>query len=312
MSWQSRLINTALRLTVKRQLLRSGAGPEQVQATRARLARMAQRQTLPGDVNVEAVDANGVAAEWVTRTGLRVANKTLLYLHGGAYAVGSPELYRVLTWRLAEAACCRVLVIDYRLAPEHPYPAAVEDALSSYRWLLEQGHEGRDIALAGDSAGGNLLLVLLQRLQQEGLPMPAAGICYSPWTDLTASGASVQLNARRDPMLPAQGLRHAAESYAPGVDHRQPLLSPLFADMHGWPPLDIHVGSTEILLDDATRLADRVRSAGVHADLRIWPAQPHVFPLFARFLPEGREAIAGSGRFLLAHWLLAQTNRCRP
>ena len=305
-SWQTRMVNGFLRLAVKRRLAAQTLDAEQAVAARGRLAKMAARNRLPANVTIEPVDAGGVPAEWVSTTGLRVPGKTLLYLHGGGYTVGTPELYRVFTWRLAEAACCRVLAIDYRLAPEHPYPAAVEDAVASYRWLLDQGHSGHDLAVAGDSAGGNLVLVLLQRLREEGLPMPASALCYSPWTDLTGSGASVILNARRDPMLPGHRLRDAAELYAPGADHRDPLISPLFADLHGMPPLSIHVGSTEVLLDDSTRLADRARSAGVSVDLNIWPAQPHVFPVLARLLPEGRQALHMSGRHLLAHWLMVR------
>lgn len=305
-SWQTRMVNGFLRLAVKRRLASETLDAEQAVAARARLAKLAARNRLPADVAIEPVAAGDVPAEWISAPGLRVPGKTLLYLHGGGYTVGNPELYRIFTWRLAEAACCRVLAIDYRLAPEHPYPAAVDDAVASYRWLLEQGHEGRDLAVAGDSAGGNLLMVLLQRLREEGLPLPASAICYSPWTDLTGSGASVTLNARRDPMLPGHRLREAAELYAPGADHRDPLISPLFADFGGLPPLSIHVGSTEVLLDDSTRLADRARSAGVSVDLNIWPAQPHVFPVLARLLPEGRQALNMSGRFLLAHWLMAR------
>ncbi|TVS16508.1 MAG: alpha/beta hydrolase [Gammaproteobacteria bacterium] len=304
-SWQTRLVNGLLRVTVKRRLAGETMDAARVVETRSRLARLAARNVPPPDVSIGAVNANGVAAEWVDAPGLQVPGKTLLYLHGGAYTVGDPTLYRMFTWRLAAAACCRVLAIDYRLAPEHPYPAAVEDAVASYRWLLENGHDGSDLALAGDSAGGNLVLVLLQRLRAEGLPLPASALCYSPWTDLTGTGASVTLNARRDPMLPGHRLREAATLYAPDADHRDPLLSPLFADFRDLPPLAIHVGSTEVLLDDALRVADRARAAGVKVELSVWRAQPHVFPLLARFIPEGRQAIAQSGRFLLAQWLCA-------
>jgi len=303
-SWQTRMVNGFLRLAVKRRLAAQTLDAGQIAASRIRLARMAARNRLPPDVRIEPMDAAGVKAEWISAPGLRVPGKTLLYLHGGGYTVGNPELYRIFTWRLAEAGCCGVLAIDYRLAPENPYPAAVEDALAAYRWLLDEGHDGHDLAVAGDSAGGNLTLVLLQRLREEGLPMPASAICFSPWTDLTGSGASVILNARRDPMLPGHRLRDAAELYAPGADHRDPLISPLFADYRGFPPLSLHVGSTEVLLDDSTRVADRARSAGVSVDLNIWPAQPHVFPVLARVIPEGRQALNMSGRHLLAHWLM--------
>lgn len=304
-SWQTRMLNGLMRVAVKRRVARQPLDTAHIAETRSRLARLAARNVLPEGVTIAAADAGGVTAEWVKPAGLEVPGKTVLYLHGGGYVVGDPTLYRMFTWRLAEAACARVLAIDYRLAPEHPYPAAVEDALASYRWLLDNGHDGSDIALAGDSAGGNLVLVLLLRLREEGLPLPASAVCYSPWTDLTGSGASVTLNARRDPMLPGHRLRDMAHLYAPHADLRDPMLSPAFADFRGLPPLALFVGSTEVLLDDAIRVSDQARYAGVAVDLTIAPAQPHVYPVLARFLPEGRQAVAASGRFLLAHWLRA-------
>ncbi len=310
-SWQTRMLNGLMRVAVKRRLARQPLDPAHIAETRARLARLAARNVLPEGVTIAAADAGGVAAEWVQPGGLKVPGKSILYLHGGGYMVGDPTLYRMFTWRLAQAACCRILAIDYRLAPEHPYPAAVEDALASYRWLLDQGHDGSDIALAGDSAGGNLVLVLLLRLREEGLPLPASAVCYSPWTDLTGSGGSVTLNARRDPMLPGHRLRESAHLYAPHMDHRDPMLSPVFADFRGLPPLALFVGSTEVLLDDAVRVGDRARYAGVEVELTIAPAQPHVYPVLARFLPEGREAVAASDRFVLAHWLRATETRVR-
>ncbi len=304
-SVRTRLVNGVLRVAVKRRLARQPMDVARVEETRRRLARIARRNAVPLGVTVTPGEIGGVPGEWVNGPGLAVPGKTLLYLHGGAYAVGTAEVYRILTWRLAEAACCRVFVLEYRLAPEHPYPAASDDALAAYRALIDAGHRGEDLAVAGDSAGGNLVFVLLQRIRAEGLPMPASAVGLSPWTDLTGSGASLILNARRDPMLPAHRLREAAELFAPDADHRDPLLSPVFADFRRFPPIALHVGSTEILLDDSTRIADKARRAGVSVTLRVWQAQPHVFPILAQFVPEARAAIAEIGRFLLAHWLLA-------
>ncbi|MDZ7827032.1 MAG: alpha/beta hydrolase [Gammaproteobacteria bacterium] len=305
-SIRTRLLNLALRGLVKRDLARRELSQASIADLRTRLDRLAERASFPGDVQFTEVDAGGVRAEWTTPADPCTGNRVILYLHGGAYAFGSPKLYRRLTHPLAAAAGVRVLAPDYRLAPEHPYPAAPDDALAVYRHLLDAGHEADGIALAGDSAGGNLVLVLLQRIREAGLPLPASATCLSPWSDLTASGDSVILNAHRDPMLPADRLLEAADLYAPDADLRDPLISPLFADYRDFPPLLLHVGSTEILLDDATRVARAAERAGVRTDLRIWPAQPHVFHLAGPFLPEARTAVHEIARFVLTRWLQAE------
>jgi acetyl esterase/lipase len=302
-SLQTRILNTVLRVAVKRDMERRPLALAHISQVRTRLDRLADRVRFPTGVRFEPAVLGGVPIDWAEAAGPRFDDRAVLYLHGGGYAVGSAHLYRQFAWRIAEAACARVATLDYRLAPEHPYPAAADDALAAYRALLDAGFTGDRLAIAGDSAGGNLVLVLLQRIRAAGLPMPASAVCLSPWADLTASGASVRLNARRDPMLPANRLREAADLYAPDLDHADPLLSPVFADFAGFPPLSVYVGSTEILVDDAIRVADRARSAGVPVRLVIAPNQPHVYPVFAQFLPEGRAAVAEIGRFLLYRWV---------
>lgn len=304
-SIRTRLVNGVLRLLVKRRLARRELSYELVRQMRAELERNAARAPHSGGALFTRTSLGGVPAERCTPPGACLDGRVLLYLHGGAYALGSSRVYRRLAWRLAETIAAPVITPDYRLAPEHPYPAAPDDALAVYRALLDDGVRPRNIALAGDSAGGNLTLVLLQRIRAAGLPMPSSAICLSPWADLTGAGESLVLNARRDPMLPAHRLREAAELYAPGADHRDPLLSPVFADFSGFPPLSVHVGSTEILLDDAIRVTRAARRDEVPADLRIWPAQPHVFQILAQFVPEARLAIQEMGRFVLTHWLRA-------
>jgi acetyl esterase/lipase len=302
-SLRSRLVNAVLRVTVKRDLDRRPLTVGHLGEVRARLERLAGRVRTPAGVRFERDTLAGVPLDRVVAPGPRLDDRVLLYLHGGGYAVGSSCVYRPATWRLAQAAGATVVVPDYRLAPEHPYPAAPDDALAVYRALLEGGHGPHRLAVAGDSAGGNLVLVLLQRIRAEGLPMPASATCLSPWADLTGSGTSVRLNARRDPMLPARRLREAAELYAPERDHRDPLISPLFAEFTGFPPLSVYAGSTEILVDDAVRVADRARAAGVPTRLVIAKRQAHVYPLFAALVPEARDALAEIGRFVLQRWV---------
>lgn len=302
-SMNTHLVNAVLRFVVKRKLGSRALTVAEVTRTRAELERHAARARPPRGVLFSKVVLGGVPGESCRAPGTELPGRTLLYLHGGAYALGSSKVYRRLAWRLADVCCARVITIDYRLAPEHPYPAAPDDALAAYAALIESGQRPGNIALAGDSAGGNLVLALLQRIRAAGLPMPASAVCLSPWADLTGAGESLRTNAVRDPMLPAHRFEEAATLYAPDQDLRDPLLSPVFADFKGFPPLALHVGSTEILLDDAIRVARAAERDDVATSLRIWPAQPHVFPMLSQWLPEGREAITAIGRFVVGHWL---------
>lgn len=296
--WRARALNLGLRLTVKRRLSRvKNFNHEAVEASRRNLEAITARVPAPpSDVSIEPVKADGIPAEWVTATNAD-PNRALLYLHGGAYTLGSSTIYRELTWRVSKAARARVLVIDYRLAPEHRFPAALDDATNAWRWLLSNGFESRRLLIAGDSAGGGLTLATLLALRDGGEALPAGAACFSPWTDLSGSGESVKRNARRDPMLVSALIVPAARHYLGDADPTNPLASPLFGDLHDLPPLLIHAGSTEILLSDSVRFAKKAETANVDVSIKIWSSLPHVFHLFARVLPEGRQAIDEMGGF---------------
>jgi len=229
----------------------------------------------PRDTETITINAGGVSADRVITPASR-PNRHVLYLHGGAYRLGAPSTYRHFTWRIASAAQARVLVIDYRLAPEHPFPAALEDAVSYYCWLLAEGADPRQIAVIGDSAGGGLALALLLKLRDSGLPLPAAAVVLSPWTDLALTGVSITLNAKFDAMVHAEDVPKFATDYLAGADPRHPYASPLYGDPTGLPPTLIQVGSEEVLRDDAVRMAERMQRAHCQAELQLWPGMPHV------------------------------------
>jgi acetyl esterase/lipase len=226
--------------------------------------------------------------------------RVVLYLHGGAYCLGSLDTYRGLAATVAGAAQARGLLVDYRLAPEHPFPAAVQDAQAAYAWLLDQGIGPQQVALAGDSAGGGLLLALLVSLRDAGRPLPAAGVCLSPWTDLTLSGRSWTTNARRDLLLSAVKLGQMGRLYLGDADPRTPLASPMFADLAELPPLLIQVGGDEALLSDGEEVALRAKAAGVEVELEVWPGMFHVWHLTSQVIPEARQAIERVGTFVQA------------
>ena len=228
-------------------------------------------------------------------------DRHILFLHGGGYVTGSPDLYVHLLWRIAAAAAARVAAVQYRLAPEHPFPAALDDALASWRGLLATGADPRRAVFMGDSAGGGLALALALRARDAGENLPAAIVAMSPWTDLAVTGESVRRNARADPMLNADDVPHLASRYLAGADPRHPYASPLYGDPAGLPPTLIQVGGDEILLDDSVRMAARLREAGVEAQLEIWPRMPHVFQSFSSILPEARRAIGRIGAFVRQH-----------
>jgi acetyl esterase/lipase len=238
---------------------------------------------------------NGVPGEWFVPAA-PVAG-IILYLHGGAYVVGSIASHREYLVRLANATRAKILAINYRLAPEHPFPAALEDAVSAYRWLLAGGAPPGDLLLAGDSAGGGLALAALLALRAGDDPLPAGAICLSPWVDLALTGASVRTKAAVDPILTPASLETSARLYAAGHALTDPLISPLYAALDGLPPLLIQAGSDEILLDDALRLAERARRAGVAVTLEVWEGLFHVFPI-TPFLPESAQALARIAAFV--------------
>ncbi|KAI9132944.1 alpha/beta hydrolase [Acaryochloris sp. CCMEE 5410] len=247
---------------------------------------------------VERVDVDGMAAELITHPNSR-SDRIVLYLHGGGFIMGSLPAYRRLASDLAEAAGVSILVIDYRLAPEHPYPAGLEDALTAYHWLIHtRGFQPGQIAVTGDSAGGNLVLGLLLSLKDLGELQPACVSLISPYCDQMRTGATMVSHAKKDLMVTAPLLDTIADWYAPGKDLRSPLLSPLYADLSGLPPLLIHVGAVEVLLDDALRLARQAGLADIPVTLKVWSDMIHCFHLFAPVLEEGRVAISEIGAFL--------------
>ncbi len=258
------------------------------------MAAMIGSAQLPEGLIREPRDVNGVPAEWVSARGA-AADRAVLYLHGGGYVLGSIGTHRELAARISAASGARCLVIDYRLGPEHPFPAAVEDAVKAYRWLLDVGYAPERLAIAGDSAGGGLTMATLLALKNEKLPLPATGVCISPWVDLAQQGESMTTKHDVDPMVTREPLTMMAKHYLAGADPNTPLASPIHGDLRGLPPLLIHVGESETLLDDSTRLAERARKAGVEVELEVWPEMIHVWHAFAALLPEGREAIGRIG-----------------
>jgi acetyl esterase/lipase len=251
------------------------------------------------DVTCEPVTASGVPAEWIrVGAGGSTPDAAILYLHGGGYAIGSINTHRALVAELARAAAVAGLAIDYRLAPESPFPAAVEDATATYRWLLAQGIAPSRLAIAGDSAGGGLTIATLAALRDAGVPLPATAVCFSPWIDLEGIGQSMTDRASRDPLIQKEGMLTFSAAYLAGKDPRTPLAAPLYADLTGLPPLLVQVGEDETLYDDAVRLVERARKSGVDATLEAWAEMIHVWQLFAPVLPEGREALTAAGRFV--------------
>lgn len=252
------------------------------------------------DVETCELRAGGVPARWIAAPG-SAADKLFLFFHGGGFQLGSVATHAALIARISEASGARGLGIDYRLAPEHRFPAQLEDAYAAYRWVLDQGYAPRRIALVGDSAGGGLCLSLMLRLRERGLPLPAAAVLMSPWTDMTASGESFESRKEADPIHQRAMIEALAKTYlGKGGDPKDPLASPLFADLAGLPPLLIQVGDREVVLDDARQLAERASAAGVANELQVWDGMIHVFQLFAADIPEAREAIADIGGFLRA------------
>jgi len=225
-------------------------------------------------------------------------NQRILYLHGGGYCFGSPSSHRHLTTRLAAHAACELWSVDYRLAPEHPFPAALEDVRGVYRFLLEQGHAPEDVVLAGDSAGGGLALSLLKTLRDAAMPLPGAAVLLSPWTDLAAEGGSVEARAERDPLIRPEDVRRFAAMYLDGKPLDHPIASPLHGDLRQLPPLLVHVGTEEVLYDDAVELEARAQQAGVACTCYIGEGLPHVWHYFTPLLPQANQAIRDIAAFL--------------
>jgi len=290
-SWQSYLADPILRIQVKRKLTRA------LNADDARRA-FATRLPAPRGATFTAGSVGGIAGEWVSAGGEEAG--TLLYLHGGGYFACSPSTHRSITVAYATRGL-KIFAADYRLAPEHPFPAAVDDALAVYRALLGSGIAPETLAIGGDSAGGGLAMATLLAAKAAGLPMPACALLFSPWTDLAGTGASLKTNRQRDAMLVSDKLQECVSFYLAGADPKNPLASPLYGNFSGLPPLLIQVGDTEILLDDSTRLAAAARAAGVPVNLKIWPNMPHVWQVSQVFMPEARAALNEAAAFAKTH-----------
>ena len=281
------------------QTLRSlpSRGDITIEQARAGLEVLSEIVKPAADVQCEPLDVDGVPGEWVAASNAD-PERIVYCLHGGGYTIGSIKSHREMVSRISRATAARALLVEYRLAPEHRFPAAVEDALSGYRWLISNGADPARMAIAGDSAGGGLTVATLVALRDAGDPLPAAAVCISPWVDMECLGESMRTKADVDPWVQYEPLVKQAEMYLAGADPRHPLAAPLYADLSGLPPLLIQVGTSETLLDDSTRLAERATAAGVDVTLDVWDEMIHVFQLFATMLPEGQQAIDRIGEFV--------------
>ena len=279
-------------------VVQAGMTEYSVEGTRTSFDLLASLFELPKDVKYEPVNVEGISAEWVIPPGVDT-QYVILYLHGGGYVAGSIRTYRELATRIGQVSKARVLILDYRLAPEHPFPAAVEDATAAYHWLLAvEGIEPEHMVIAGDSAGGGLTLACLVKLRDAGIALPAGAVCLSPATDLALTGESIRKNAKLDPFLTPELVKFLVGEYLGEADPRNPLASPLYADLKGLPPLFIQVGTDEILLDDSVRFAERAKAAGVNVTLDVWQDMIHIFAIFAALTPEGRQGVKRIGEFI--------------
>jgi acetyl esterase/lipase len=255
---------------------------------------------LPFGTKTELVSINGIKAEWVS-VGNVSEEKIILYLHGGTYTFGSINTHRDIAARMSKYSGSKALVLDYRLAPEYPFPAAIEDSTNTFRWLIENGISPNNIAIAGDSAGGGLSLATMSILRDNGDPLPGAVVCFSPWIDLEGKGESNKANIGIDPLTNPEWWDYMAAFYVGNNDIKNPQISPIYADLKGFPPMLIQVGSDEVILDDSKRLAERALEAGVEVTLDIWEKMWHVWQLAGGLMPEGTMALQKAGEFIRKH-----------
>ncbi|MDN7673189.1 alpha/beta hydrolase [Burkholderia oklahomensis] len=303
MSWQSKVACWLLRRQFRPETLRPVIDPARARRLANLRMRVPRRPPTgwrlrerygPGDAPLR--------GEWLERAdaapGRTPQSRMLLYFHGGGYYFCSPQTHRPLVFALTKRAGVRSFSLDYRLAPEHPFPAAVDDALAAYRQLVAAGTPAESIVFGGDSAGGGLALATLVALRDAGDPLPAGAVLFSPWTDLAATGDTLRAHDGLDPMFAGAALGRAARLYLGDTPGTHPYASPLYADFKGLPPLFIQAGSTEVLLDDSRRVADKARAAGVHVELEIWPEMPHVWQIYVPFVPESARALERAAAFV--------------
>ena len=294
-SWQARCLTVAIRVSMRRR----NWGDERALARRARRVFGAPRplQWLrTRGVRIDPVRDGGVRGEWILPE--RSDQGVILYLHGGGYVASSAASHRPITAGLARLARRRVFSLDYRLAPEHRFPAALDDAVAAYRWLLAQGVPARSLALAGDSAGGGLVLGALLRLRDDDSPLPACAVCFSPWTDLAAPGESLHVNDGRCATFRPENMDAFARAYLGSASSRDPYASPVFADLGRLPPILLQVASNELLLDDARRVHDKIRGAGGASTLEVFDDLFHVWQMLDGFMPEARVALRQAAAFV--------------
>ncbi|MCG3215439.1 MAG: alpha/beta hydrolase [Candidatus Heimdallarchaeota archaeon] len=269
-----------------------------VKKKRENLEKRVSMFKMPRKVKVEHIDVDGIPAEWLYPHNSE-KNRVILYLHGGYYTSGSPKTHRSLAARIGKTSNSPVLLIDYRLAPENPFPAALEDSISAYNWITKQkGIKTNKLMIAGDSAGGGLVLATLIKLRDEKNALPAAAICLSPWTDLALTGDSIKTKADEELMLTEIEVRQAAQFYLKEAESKNPLASPLYADLNGLPPLLIQTGTAEILLDDSTRFVDKAKTSGVKVTFDLCPEMFHAFQMFGNLIPESKKALKKIGMFV--------------
>jgi epsilon-lactone hydrolase len=282
-------------------ILRQSAFPDDadVNEQRRALRELLSAQPLPADVTVTAAELGGVPTAEVTVDGIE-SRHVVLYFHGGVYVMGDAALAADLASQVGRRTQAKVISVDYRLAPEHPYPAAVDDALAAYEALLDNGSAPTDIVLAGESAGGALAVATLLNARDHGLPLPAAAFVMSPYADLTLAGTTMETKRDVDPLISREALQPRVTDYTAGQDAALGLISPIFADLSGLPPLIIQAGTHEVLLDDAVRLARQAATADVEVTLDITPRVPHVFQAYYPILDEGAAALDRAGQFLSA------------
>lgn len=271
--------------------------PPELDEMRASYAALAELGTRPVGVTWTEVDAGGVPAIWADVEG-GSTDRVVMYVHGGGYVIGAAQYYKNLTGHLASAVGCRVLNVDYRLAPEHPHPAPVEDAVRAFQWLRSEGFAAEHIAVSGDSAGGGLTIATMLSLRDQNLGQPAAGVPLSPWADMEALGASMQTNAERDVLVNLEMLNAMATMFLAGGDVKDPLAAPIYADYSGLAPLYIQVGGDETLLDDTTRIVAKAEEAGVDVQSEVFPEMQHVFQFAAGKMPEATDAVAKIASYL--------------
>jgi len=296
-SLRGRLSRLMIKHWVAPSLRRAGS----VHQLRSTLDQLTKFQRVPAGTEIRPALVNGTAAEWI-RAPRAESDRAILYLHGGALVMGSPFTHRELAARLSDSSGIIVLALDYRLAPEHPFPAAMRDAMSAYAWLLDQGYAAEHLAVGGDSAGGGLALQTLIALKNEGSSLPAAAFFMSPQTDwVRFDGESYSTRGGADFWYNPEMYRRTASYYVGGNDPETALLSPVNGDLFGLPPICVHVGDHDVLLSDAVRFAERARACDVDVELKIWKGMWHVFQASARFVPEARRSIDEIGRFIVGH-----------